>query len=230
MKEIREPMRVETLFTGVANTHIIENENGIVIIDAGMPHMTQRILGKIRARGYAPQAVRLILLTHGHIDHVGSAVALKRLTGAPIALHAADIPLTATRALKIPPGRSPSTETIGKVLRALGWLAPIDTFEPDILLEEGQSLRDLGFDARVVHTPGHTAGSVTFVTQDGAAFVGDAILNLVHVAFPLFWEDANAAHASACKIQSLNPRVCYSGHGKAFALQELDAFVSNHCE
>jgi len=223
-------MRIHTLFTGVANTHIVETERGVIVIDAGMPRMAHRILGRIRTLGHSPQDVRLIVVTHGHIDHAGSAVALKRLTGAPIAMHRADARLTTTRDLKIPPGRNPSTERIGGLMRAFGWLAPIETFAPDIALEDGQSLRDLGFDARVVHTPGHTAGSVTIVTDDGAAFVGDSILNLLHVSFPLYWEDAAAAHDSACRIQSMQPRVCYSGHGKPFEFKALDEFVGDHCE
>ena len=192
--------------------------------------MAHRILGRIRALGHSPNDVRLILLTHGHVDHAGSAVALKRLTGAPIAMHRDDARLTTTASLKIPPGRNATTNRIAKLMRAFGWAMPLETFSPDVWLDDGQSLRDLGFDARVVHTPGHTAGSVTIVTADGDAFVGDSILNLLHVSFPLFWEDAVAAHASACRIQSLQPRVCYSGHGKPFALNALDEFVGNHCE
>jgi len=61
-------------------------------------------------------------------------------------------------------------------------------------------------------------------------FVGDAILNLVRVSFPLFWEDASTARASACKIRALEPRVCYTAHGRAFDLDALDKFVARHCE
>ena len=67
-------MQVHTLFAGIANTHLIENSRGVIIIDAGMPHQASRILIKIRNLGHAPQDVRAILLTHGHIDHAGSAL------------------------------------------------------------------------------------------------------------------------------------------------------------
>jgi hydroxyacylglutathione hydrolase len=225
----RVGMNIHTLFTGVANTHLITNERGVYIVDAGMPHQARRILGKVRELGYAPSDVRLILITHGHIDHAGSAAALKRLTGAPLAMHRDDVRLTTTPSLKIPPGRNPTTETIGRVMRAFGWVMPLETFAPDILLEEGQSLREFGLDARIVHTPGHTLGSITLFTKEGAAFIGDAILNLVRVSFPLFWEDAAAARASACKIRSLEPRVCYTAHGREFDLHALEEFVADHC-
>jgi len=222
-------MKVHTLFTGIANTHIVENERGVAVIDAGMPHQARRIVNTVRALGHAPQDVRLILVTHGHIDHAGSAVALQRLTGAPIAMHRADARLTATRDLKIPPGRTRAVDAAGGVLRAVGWAVPLETFTPEVWLDDGMSLRDFGIDARVLHTPGHTGGSVSIAFEDGTVFVGDALLNLLHVAFPLWWEDPAAARESACRICALSPRVCYSGHGRAFDLNALEEFVGNHC-
>jgi hydroxyacylglutathione hydrolase len=222
-------MNVHTIFTGIANTHLVASERGIVVIDAGMPRQARRIVNEIRARGHSPSDVRLILLTHGHIDHAGSAVALKRLTGAPIALHRADARLTATRDLKIPPGRNGAIDVAGGVLRAFGWMMPLETFTPDLWLEDGMSLRDFGIDARVVHTPGHTAGSVTLAFDDGTLFVGDALLNVLHVSFPLWWENPASARESACRIKALRPRVCYTGHGRPFDLNALEEFVGDHC-
>lgn len=222
MKELK----VHTLFTGVANACIVENSRGVMVVDAGMPHQARRIVDAIRALGHSPQDVRLILITHGHIDHTGSAVTLKKLTGAPIALHRGDARLVETSSLKIPPGRGAAPELIGALMRAFGWVMPLETFTPEVWLEEGQSLREFGVDARVVHTPGHTAGSVSVLCDDGSLFVGDAILNLVHVAFPLYWEDPAQARESALKIHSLKPRVCYTAHGRAFDANELDAFIA----
>ena len=79
-------VRIDTLFNGVANTFVVTTDNGVWVIDPGMTQQAGRILNKIRALGRSPEDVRLILLTHGHIDHAGSAAELKRLTGAPIAI------------------------------------------------------------------------------------------------------------------------------------------------
>jgi hydroxyacylglutathione hydrolase len=223
---VENGLKVHTLYTGVANTFIVEDAPGLVIVDAGMPHRARQIIGAIQALGHDPKQVRLILITHGHIDHAGSAVELKKLTGAPIAMHRDDLRLVETKSLKIPPGRTATTEMIGTLLRTFGWVVPLETFIPDIWLAEGQILREFGFDACITHTPGHTAGSVSVLCTDGSLFVGDAILNLAHVAFPLFWEDSAAAHASAIKIRTFNPRVCYTAHGRAFDAIELDRFLA----
>lgn len=222
-------MNVHSLFTGVANAYIVETGSGVVLVDAGMPHQARRIMRKLRELGHVPRDVRLIYLTHGHIDHAGSAAALKRLTGAPVALHALDVPLVATPDLKIPPGRSGVVDALGRFVVRFGWVMPLETFAPDICVEDGQSLQEYGVAARAIHTPGHTAGSTTLAFEDGTVFVGDAILNLVRVSFPLWWDNPAAAGASACKIQALEPRICYSGHGRAFDLAQLKTFVAHHC-
>ncbi|MCL4489588.1 MAG: MBL fold metallo-hydrolase [Chloroflexi bacterium] len=219
-------MPIRSLRAGVANAHIIAGPKGVVVIDAGMPGHAQHILNAVHRLGRSPEDVRLILLTHGHIDHAGSALALKRLTRARIALHSADAALVATPDLKVPPGRGSTFDALARLLRYFGWLVPLETFAPDIWLDELDSLHDFGIDGRVIHTPGHTAGSVTLLLGDGTAFVGDAILNAVRVSFPAFWEDGAAAYASACLIQSLRPHTLYTGHGRPFDLAALDAFIA----
>ena len=88
--------------------------------------------------------LKQILITHGHIDHVGGALKLKRLTGAPILLNEADLPQ-----LKM-------MET------QAGWLgiATPETAPPDDLLADGLVVSIDSFPATVIHTPGHTQGSV----------------------------------------------------------------------
>ncbi len=110
-----------------------------IVIDPG--DEVSRIHNRLVSLGLK---LRQILITHAHIDHVGGALRLKRLTGAPIFLNENDLPLL---------------EMMAQQAAWLGVPTP-DTAPPDERLTEGRQVGLANYPAAVIHTPGHTQGSV----------------------------------------------------------------------
>ncbi len=131
-----------------------DSETGeAIVVDPGDD--VERILEILRRRGLK---VRAIVSTHTHIDHVGGLAQLHRATGAPVLIHEADLPLYSNLEMQA------------------GWLG-IPT--PEIMkirdfVKEGDALRWGGFAARVLHTPGHTPGSISLVVEPGSETSADA--------------------------------------------------------
>ena len=72
------------MLPGMVNVYLIAEPDGYVLIDTGFPKSAEKILKGIETVGVAPGQIRHIILTHGHPDHIGSAAALKKATGATV--------------------------------------------------------------------------------------------------------------------------------------------------
>ncbi len=124
-----------------------------VIIDPG--DQPEAILGEVERSGRRPQA---ILITHGHLDHIGAAGRLKDQLGIPVYLKREDLVLYSS---------APE--------HALRYGIQMDSPpEPDAWMEDHQNLCFEGFAFQVLHTPGHTPGHVTLLCGPHA-FVGDCL-------------------------------------------------------
>jgi glyoxylase-like metal-dependent hydrolase (beta-lactamase superfamily II) len=116
-----------------------ENTREAIVIDPG--DEISRIHGRLQSQGLT---LKQILITHAHIDHIGGALKLKSLTGAPIFLNEDDLPLLQIMAEQAAWVGVPTPET-----------AP-----PDEALTDGHLVGLANYPARVIHTPGHTQGSI----------------------------------------------------------------------
>ncbi len=181
------------------NTYIIYGQNGdCAVIDPGYEG----------TEGYNCAAdlggrLKYILLTHRHSDHLLAAVPLRRLTGAKIAIHTDD-----ECGLKNPDD--------SLFYHVSSYLFPSqEVGEADLLLSDGDII-DIGGDKlRVIHTPGHSQGSVCFLGE-GVLFSGDTLFagGMGRVDFPTGDVDKMAASLlSLCELDE-NLALC-SGHGPA---------------
>ena len=139
-----------------ASVHIVDTGDGLIMLDAGYVQALPTVLEHMQRVGLDPKEIRYLLLTHGHIDHMGAAKAVKALSGAKIALGLADREY-ANGALDLSYAKELGME--------FG-----ETFEPDILLTDGDEIALGNTRVRAVATPGHTPGAMSyfFDVTDGA--------------------------------------------------------------
>ena len=143
--------------TEPASVHLVDTGEGLILFDTGYQHSLYTVIDHIHRLGFDPLNIKLIFLTHGHIDHFGAARSLKEMTGAEIALGAPDREY-ANGALDLSYARE-----LGLCFR--------ETFEPDILLSDGDVISLGNTSVRAVATPGHTPGAMSyfFDVTDGKA-------------------------------------------------------------
>jgi glyoxylase-like metal-dependent hydrolase (beta-lactamase superfamily II) len=117
---------------------------------------------------------------------------------------------------------------IGKIMSKLFKRMPFQPVEPDLVIGEELSLAEFGVDGKVIHTPGHTPGSVSVILDNGPAVVGDMIAarsskTVDKASWSPFATDFNQMRQSLRRIIVQSPTVIYTSHGSSCTVEALKA-------
>ncbi len=202
---------------GMANAFLIEGDDGLTLVDAGFPGKAAAAFGAIRALGHSPDQLRHLIFTHGHPDHIGSAAAIVRETGARTYMHPLDIPVAESGGPFRPMRGAPGL--LRQVMCKL-FFHPDERLEPvaiDQPLTAGEILPIAG-GIEVIHTPGHCAGQVAFLWRPGRMlFAGDVGMNIMGLGDPVGFESLDDGRASQRKLAGLSFGAVGFGHGAPIA-------------
>ncbi|MEU2070948.1 MBL fold metallo-hydrolase [Streptomyces anulatus] len=194
----------------IGQAYLWRDGTELTLIDAGDIDAAAAIEDAIRTLGLDPAGIRRIVITHGHRDHYGAAQELADRHGAEIIAHALDAPVVR--------GERPVPEP-----DLLDWELPL--WEHGLTVPEapptrvdrevtGGEVLPFGDGARVVHAPGHTAGSIAVhLPLHGVLFTGDTVASVERVMLGVFNVDRAEAAATFRRLAALAPRTVCVGHG-----------------
>ena len=167
----------------------------ICLVDTGVAATVPLILDALKELGRSPREISLILLTHAHPDHIGGCAPIKKLAPAPIAVHSTEKRWVEDVELQY------RERPVPNLFELVPEGAPVDRVLTDgetISWEEGKTVR-------VIATPGHSPGSVSFFfEEEGALFSGDSIPAAGHI--PIY-SDPVALQASIEKLKRISSTV-----------------------
>jgi glyoxylase-like metal-dependent hydrolase (beta-lactamase superfamily II) len=201
--------------------YLVEDTTGVTIVDAGLPGQWDELEPELALMGRSLEDIRGVILTHGDTDHIGFAERLRRERGIPVLVHELD----ATRARgEVKKEISWGKVRVGPLMRFLFYSArhgglKITPVSEVAAFVDGEVL-ELPGAPLVIHTPGHTPGSVAFhFPSVDALFVGDAMTTghvLTGAVGPRpapFTLDTEQALASLDRLESLPAKWVLPGHG-----------------
>lgn len=206
----------------MVNAYLIEDEGGITLIDAGIPGQWEDLLAELDAMGRSLEDIRGVVLTHADTDHLGFAERLHSAHGVTVFVHEAD----AAQARGEVEKRNPSWGKIkiGPLLSFL-WYAgrrggmKVSPVSEVTTVVDGETL-ELPGSPRIIHTPGHSPGSIAvYSAAVDALFVGDAMTTrhvLTGSEGPQpapFTLDPDTALASLDRWGEVNAKWVLPGHG-----------------
>ncbi|MBT2595970.1 MBL fold metallo-hydrolase [Arthrobacter sp. ISL-72] len=223
-----------------SNWTVVRDQTGFILIDSGYPSDHPHVIESLRYLGLNPADARAMLITHGHVDHTGSAAHFSASYGTPI--------LCAPEELAHVQGKEKHQVTFGQVIirawrpRVFRWM--IHVIKAGALAAEPatrarawdtEMLRSLPGSPEVILLPGHTPGNVSiFLPRAGAIAVGDSFVSGHPVSrksgpqmlHNMYHTDPAAALAAIHRLDGINASVILPGHGPALRMPLAEALAA----
>jgi hydroxyacylglutathione hydrolase len=210
--------RIELTFV---NAYLVKVSEGFILIDTGLAIHWEKLESKLLSVGCLPDKLKLVIITHGDLDHTGNCAKLQEKYKCKIAIHKDDSLMVENGLLLKRKNRSFHAKVFSLIRKLFRRKFTFDKFKPDIYLIDGQDLNEYGFNAKVVHIPGHTKGSIGILTDDGNLFAGDTFTNRRKPEKANYIENHLELENSINRLKKMNIRMIFPGHGRPFKMEQI---------
>ena len=205
------------------NAFLVKVRDGFILIDTGVSMLWDTLEKRLLSEGCLPDKLKLVVVTHGDLDHTGGCARLQEKYHCKIAIHEADAPMVEQGIFlkrKVKSLRAKLFMVLRRLMRRqlMKGLSG-NTFKPDLFLSEGQDLNEYGYNAKIIHIPGHTPGSIGILAEDGSFFAGDIFNNRKRPGTATYIENDAELKSSLERLKTLPIRTVYPGHGRPFGFK-----------
>ena len=207
--------RIIRILSGRSNVFLLTNEEKNILIDTSPKSKWKKL--KKRLKQLNVNLIDYLILTHTHYDHAENSKSIIEKYNAQIIVHQNEASFLSSGENILPKGTNLITRLIIRLF-AKRFLAIVN-YEPchyDYLVDSIFDLRNAGFNAYIIHTPGHTLGSMSIIIDDNVAIVGDTMFGIFKWSvFPPYADNIIQMIESWGKLLKTNCHVFIPAHGSA---------------
>lgn len=218
----RNGTEIIRVMAGRSNVFLLIKGEQAILVDTGIRMM--RTILTHRLRKLIPNGPVLLILTHAHFDHAGNTQWIKETFHPGVLIHQSETASLETGYTKTPEGTMFFSRILVKLLSK--FYHSLSGFEPcchDLTVDDSFDLSGYGFSATILHTPGHTPGSVSIVVDDEIALVGDTMSGIFPgSAFPPFAMDVQLLLQSWERLLETGCDWFLPSHGSAISRQLVE--------
>lgn len=207
--------RIIQLLAGRSNVFLLTNGAQYILVDTGMYYMW----GKLQKRLADLHLNHLdyLIMTHSHMDHAGNCRKIQNKYHPLVIIHRSEAPNLGVGDFIVPSGTNIFTRLFVKLLaRPLAPMLSYEACQPNMAMNDLLDLDDFGFHATIMHTPGHSCGSVSVIIDDEIALVGDTMVGTFKWSvYPPFADDTKQLMDSWEKLLATGCSLFIPSHGTA---------------
>jgi hydroxyacylglutathione hydrolase len=207
--------KISQILSGRSNVFLLTHGKINFLVDTSTARLWKKLQNQLEKAGI--NHIDYLILTHAHFDHAANANRIKVKYGASVIVHQNEADFLSKGINIIPGGTTLLTRFL--VNLAGKWFIRIMKYEPcryDMLADSLLDLKEMGLNAYIMHTPGHTSGSVSVIVEDEIALVGDAMFGVFKGSvFPPYAENADEMVRSWGKLLQSRCRIFIPSHGTA---------------